>query len=111
MSDFKKNFLTRSEVLQSQEMKYTLILKQNETLKKFALIINKCFSSSNFAIQKKQTNKTQQAVWKHQGYIFWGKNKYQLTVNYTCYSANNSFKSMAKSFNYVLGMFTVEYLH
>lgn len=56
----KKNFLARSEVLQSQEMKYTLILKQNETLKKFALIINKCFFSSNFAIQKKEkTNKTQ----------------------------------------------------
>lgn len=78
-----------------------------QLLKKFALIINKCFSSSNFAIQK--TKKTQ-AIWKHQGYTSWGKNKYQLTLNYTGYLANNSLKSTAKSFNYVLGKFTIEYL-
>lgn len=56
MSDFKKkNFLARSEVLQSQEMKYVNFKVKIKLLKKFALIINKYFSSSNFAIQKKNS--------------------------------------------------------
>lgn len=55
---FKKNFLARSEVLQSQEMKYTLILKQNETLKQFALIINKrVFFSVVTSLFRKKKNK------------------------------------------------------
>lgn len=49
-------------------------------LKKFALIINKYFSSCNFAIQKKKKR-----VWKQQGYKFWGwvgvgVIKWQLTI-------------------------------
>lgn len=71
-------------------------------LKKFALIINKYFSSCNFAIQKKKKKSLEAARLQILGVGGGGGD--QMVVNYTCYLANHSFKSMAKSFNHVLGM-------
>lgn len=67
-------------------------------LKKFALIINKYFSSCNFAIQKKKKKFGSSKATNS------GGGGDQMVVNYTCYLANHLFKSMAKSFNHVLGM-------